>query len=226
VAEEQRNLGSITVRAWLKSSAPHAGSATDEGGHKKQANGSRRLDQWAVVDLVDNGRTLVFRHMPSQTDVYLRLPARAAPLSNPPPSPTVHDDDDDHLELRLMTHDAMSATRSRSDLETPELLSARDLCSARPASFACASCGVELADARGVSRYVGLPSEHWAELLEAWMCHADHRLSEEVILANSGQRWPADEREVLVGTGHFVFDAAQTGNWSSDANAQVGGDRS
>jgi ubiquitin-protein ligase E3 D len=221
IAEEQRNLGSITVRAWFKSSManpPNSGSPADL--RSRQVNSSRRLDQWAVVDLVNDGRTLVLHHVPSRTDVRLRLPTQAAPLSTPPPSPTVYSDD--HLELRLITDDAMSSTRSRADLEVPELLSARDLCSARPTSFVCASCGIEIVDARDVSRYVALPSDHWAELLEAWMCHVDHGLSEEVILANSGQRWPADEREVLVGTAHLLFDAKETSNWTSDARAKVG----
>jgi hypothetical protein len=179
----------------------------------------RKRDEWVVAELVEDGHVLVLRHTPSKTNARVHLPTRAATLSTPPPTLSVNEDGD--FEVRLTTYDAACATRSRSDLETFEPFSARELSSARPASFDCSSCGSKLVDAGSVSRYVALPSEHWAELLEAWMCHADQSLSEDVLLANSGQRWPVDKQEILVASDHFVVDAAQMGNWSSDVNAKV-----
>ena len=60
------------------------------------------------------------------------------------------------------------------------------------AAFICASCSLPLVHAAKVARYRDLPSEHWAELVDAWMCHADLKLHEQVRRGSKEGFWPAE----------------------------------
>ena len=50
-----------------------------------------------------------------------------------------------------------------------------------------------------------LPSEHWAELVDAWMCHGDMALNERVARHARGM-WPRDG-QVLVGGSYVLVGA-------------------
>ncbi|KAF8524313.1 HECT-like ubiquitin-conjugating enzyme-binding-domain-containing protein [Hysterangium stoloniferum] len=86
------------------------------------------------------------------------------------------------------------------------LLDATQLKALDPTTFICASCSLPLVHASRLSRYDDLPSEHWAELLEAWMCHADQRITERVALYANGL-WPAPG-QALVGGSYILFESS------------------
>ena len=93
------------------------------------------------------------------------------------------------------------------------LLPASELASLSPSSYMCASCSLPLVPAPP-TRYRDLPSEHWEELIDAWMCHPEGQT-----LAKTGMHgsdgngkgssfgfWPTRD-EALVGGSYILFDA-------------------
>jgi hypothetical protein len=64
-----------------------------------------------------------------------------------------------------------------------------------------------------VFSYSDLPSEYWDELVEAWMCHSDQKLSKEVIQKGKGsssqEGWtPSSPTQVLVGGSYILVSEA------------------
>lgn len=89
-------------------------------------------------------------------------------------------------------------------LEAAPLLDAAQIQALAPTSFVCTSCSLPLVQAHRIARWNDLPSEHWAELLDAWMCHHDQRLTDHAQRAAHGF-WPV-EGQALVGGSYFLFD--------------------
>ncbi|KAH9941869.1 HECT-like ubiquitin-conjugating enzyme-binding-domain-containing protein [Epithele typhae] len=87
----------------------------------------------------------------------------------------------------------------------PALLDATELSASHPSSFVCASCSLPLVRCAGLREYRDLPSEHWAELVDAWMCHADQKLHEHVKTHSVQGFWPR-EGEALVGGSYVLFE--------------------
>ncbi|GJJ14995.1 hypothetical protein Clacol_009266 [Clathrus columnatus] len=86
------------------------------------------------------------------------------------------------------------------------LLDATQLKELNPTSFICASCSLPLVHGPKISRYNDLPSQHWAELLEAWMCHSDQKMTSRVSLYANGL-WPSPG-QALVGGSYILFDSS------------------
>ena len=80
-----------------------------------------------------------------------------------------------HFEIKLPTTDSKSPFSDTNGQPAP-LLDATQLSSIHPSSFLCASCSLPLIQSSKVGTYRDLPSEHWEELVEAWMCHSDQKL--------------------------------------------------
>ncbi|KAG6836942.1 hypothetical protein H0H93_000832 [Arthromyces matolae] len=109
-----------------------------------------------------------------------------------------------HYEIKMTT----VGPRPSPDLTTedpPPLLDATQLTSAQPSSFICSSCSLILVQAAKISEYRDLPSEHWQELVEAWMCHSDQKLHDQVVNRGKSGFWPASE-QALVGGSYILFD--------------------
>ncbi|KAI0760508.1 HECT-like ubiquitin-conjugating enzyme-binding-domain-containing protein [Fomes fomentarius] len=108
---------------------------------------------------------------------------------------------------------------SPSPFDAPTtLMDATQLSSTAPTSFVCASCSLPLVHASRLREYRDLPSEHWAELVDAWMCHTDQRLHDHVKKHSVQGFWP-QEGEALVGGSYILFEesAVVTGNfWPAD----------
>ncbi|KIK82318.1 hypothetical protein PAXRUDRAFT_832273 [Paxillus rubicundulus Ve08.2h10] len=98
------------------------------------------------------------------------------------------------------------------------LLTASELSSLSPGSYICSSCSLPLVPTPP-NQYRDLPSEHWEELVDAWMCHPEGQT-----LAKSGMNggndteggfgfWPG-HNEALVGGSYVLFDGGSvaTGN--------------
>lgn len=98
-------------------------------------------------------------------------------------------------------------------------LSTGELRNALPTSFACAQCHATLVDSSSVNKYNALPSEHWAELLDAWMCHQDQTLSDDLIAKGKGIKPRAGEG--LVGSAYVVFESGITRNWTTPEKSEV-----
>ena len=99
------------------------------------------------------------------------------------------------------------------------LLDAEQLRSRSPTSFICASCSLPLVHASRIVRYDDLPSEHWTELVDVWMCHTDQVLNAQVVKHAKGL-WP-QSGQALVGGSYILFDKSATVSanlWPAERN--------
>ncbi|KAI9509320.1 HECT-like ubiquitin-conjugating enzyme-binding-domain-containing protein [Russula earlei] len=112
-----------------------------------------------------------------------------------------------HYEIKIPTVDPPSPRA-----EPLPLLDAEQLRARAPTTFICASCSLPLVHGSRITRYDDLPSEHWAELVDAWMCHNDQALNAQVARHAKGF-WP-QSGQALVGGSYILFDtsAAVTAN--------------
>ncbi|GAA5942903.1 hypothetical protein JCM3775_001223 [Rhodotorula graminis] len=190
VTEESRNLGTLVVTFWPRSAAA----------------GKRAADEYDVV-AVESDSVLVTSVQGGPAS-RLSLPCQVVPQKA-----TVTSAAGAVYEIKLVTAGLSSPTKSRADLEVHTPLSTDELRATAPASFHCAMCDIKLVDATRITRYNALPSEHWAELLDAWMCHQDQTLSDDLIAKGKGIK-PRDD-EGLVGTSYVLLPRAVTSNWAS-----------
>lgn len=119
---------------------------------------------------------------------------------------------DTYFEVKLDVSSA-APTRARPDLEIEAPLSTAELREALPPAFACSTCQTPLVNSSGIIKYNALPSEHWAELLDAWMCHQDQTLSADLVAKGKGIK--PREGEGLVASTYLLFDRSITSNWTS-----------
>ncbi|GAA5851319.1 hypothetical protein JCM8547_004205 [Rhodosporidiobolus lusitaniae] len=192
ITEESRNLGTLVVTFWTRSSS------------------SSKEDEYEVL-MVDSDSIVVasVRGGPASR---LSLPCRVIPQhAKVVSSGSVH-------EVKLITSDP-SPTKSRADLEVHTPLSTDELRRSMPTTFNCSTCNTELADTTSVSRYNALPSEHWAELLDAWMCHPDQELSADLVAKGKGIK--PRENEGLVGTSYILLDRELTKNWTTPEGSEA-----
>ena len=106
-----------------------------------------------------------------------------------------------HFELKLPT----VGTPDLPSSSAVELYDATALSKSMPTTFVCSSCSLPLVQSTKVRHYKDLPSEHWEELVDAWMCHSDQKLHDEVIKNAQRGFWPK-EGEALVGGSYIVFE--------------------
>lgn len=121
-------------------------------------------------------------------------------------------------EIKLATVDKFSSL-DRSDVDIVSPLSTKELCHALPASFACSKCDLEIIDSLSITKYNALPSEHWAELLDSWMCHGDQELSQDLVEKGRGIKPRLDEG--LVGSSYIVFGNEVSKNWITLKGVEV-----
>jgi len=145
-------------------------------------------------NLSDEGDRLVIKSGPN-ISLPLILPGRVAPGKKEIKVQS------GHFEIKLPT------LPSNSDpfLEHTPLLDATQLSSTSPTSFICASCSLPLVQSSRIHKYNDLPSEHWEELVDAWMCHSSQKLNEDI--AKRGRRgfWP-ESGQALVGGSYILFE--------------------
>ncbi|KAF5334625.1 hypothetical protein D9611_012014 [Ephemerocybe angulata] len=140
-----------------------------------------------------------------------------------------------HFEIKLSTVATPGALiDDGADINSP-LLDATKLTAVNPSSFICASCSLPLIQVQGspsapsspsppppLSRstsslssssasvhpkmtYRDLPSEHWEELVEAWMCHSDQKLHDQVMKHGKAGFWP-QPGQAFVGGSYILFE--------------------
>ncbi|KAI0036116.1 HECT-like ubiquitin-conjugating enzyme-binding-domain-containing protein [Vararia minispora EC-137] len=104
-----------------------------------------------------------------------------------------------HAELKLPTLEPGAIMLD----ESRPLLDATQLSAARPHAFVCRACSLPLLRAGPAARFADLPSEHWAELVDAWMCHAEQGLHAGV-QERARQGFVPAHNEVLVGGSYLL----------------------
>ncbi|KAI9567457.1 HECT-like ubiquitin-conjugating enzyme-binding-domain-containing protein [Boletus coccyginus] len=146
--------------------------------------------------------------------LFLRLagtpsPPLALPVPVVPGSKTVLSRSG-HWEVKASCFQSGVLPKENEDVA---LLPASELASFFPTSYVCSSCSLPLVPVPPM-RYRDLPSEHWEELIDAWMCHPEGQT-----LAKTGMHgsdgngkengfgfWPTRD-EALVGGSYVLFDA-------------------
>lgn len=196
VALEQRNLGTICVRVWWSREGEDlAGRPLGEGWRLRSVTGKTAI--------LSNGFL----------DISIALPADTAMQE------AVLIQHADHSEIKLRTLAGMSSTRDRSDLQIGAPYSVEELRRHSPNAFCCAECGIELVHCSAFVNYAALPSEHWEELLDAWMCHQDQQVNEQIVARNQGF-WPK-ENEIFVGSAHIIAPMTSVSHIEADTNRPV-----
>lgn len=209
--EELKNVGTLTLRAWDER---FEGTASKSDSSAMDIAAAAR-EAWSFSFASPTVLSLNTGHAGTSgnlhSNAHIRLPVSADPATGPSGKMDAISKAD-HFELRLRTAEASQTTRSRDDLEISHPYTAKDFRAHAGVQLACVACGAGLADLRSVTRFTDLPSEHWAELLDAWMCHQDQTLSEELI-AKGNNIWPK-EAQALIGSTGIVLAASNTCNWT------------
>lgn len=133
------------------------------------------------------------------TSPYLRLPARVTPGKKEVQVAG------QHFQVKLSVLPGTTSESSSTPAVHGTLMDASRLSAMCPTSFVCASCSLPVVHASQLRVYRDLPSEHWAELVDAWMCHSDQKLHEHVQKHSSQGFWPA-EGQALVGGSYILFE--------------------
>lgn len=105
-----------------------------------------------------------------------------------------------YFELKLTTS---SVDTQVEDQEPVPLLDATQLSTLNPTSFICSCCSLPLVQSSKINSYRDLPSEHWEELVDAWMCHTDQSLHDQVAKHSRGF-WPS-AGQALIGGSYILF---------------------
>ncbi|KAG8997540.1 hypothetical protein FRB90_012485, partial [Tulasnella sp. 427] len=109
-----------------------------------------------------------------------------------------------HLEIKLDIP-ALAEIPSEPEDDLSRLMPADELKSLQPTSFVCTSCSLPLVQCGKIRDYRDLPSEHWEEFVEAWMCHQDQKLTEHIGKHRQGVFVP-DRGVAFVGGSYVLFD--------------------
>lgn len=129
-----------------------------------------------------------------------------------------------HYEARLSALPTPTSSVTSFNTVLATALSASELRSRSPSALCCTACEREIADVSAASRsgqkgtgtgagYKDLPSEHWAEMMEVWMCHSDPAFTSQLAKRTEEGFWPA-QGGVLVGGSYVLVDKEDV-KWSS-----------
>lgn len=124
----------------------------------------------------------------------------------------------DHFEVKLDTLATCSSPQQRPDLVIEAPLSTAELRTLLPDAFVCSTCNAIVIDSSTIGQYNALPSEHWAELLDAWMCHQDQTLSDDLVAKGRGIKPRPDEG--LVANTYLLFQSHLLRNWTVQQETQ------
>lgn len=190
VVEQSANLGSMVVSFWPRPGMP--------------------AGPYRVVAV--EADALLVAHSEDRPASRIKLPCKI------PPQPAEVVPSGNAFEVRLVLEQG-SPTIQRADLELVAPLTTEELGRARPDRFHCSACDLVVADVTQLTRYNALPSEHWAELLDAWMCHQDQKLSDDLIAKGNGIMPRADEG--LVANAYLLLPAHTARDTRVETGAQV-----
>lgn len=80
-----------------------------------------------------------------------------------------------------------------------------------PETVFCSTCSSALISSHSAARYLAMPSEHWEELIDSWMCHSDQLLNLSVTKGREGIQEGKQLKpdEVRVFDSFVVWDASR-----------------
>ena len=133
----------------------------------------------------------------------IRLPAPVRPSQSVTLTPS--NGANVHLEGKLA---ALPSTSGPPMLGTHYPLSASDLRTLEPTGVCCAACDRIIASfspTQGAGAWKDLPSEHWAEMIEIWMCHQDPTWTSKLAKHTEEGFWP-DKGGLLVGGSYLLVN--------------------
>ncbi|KAK7047424.1 hypothetical protein VNI00_006655 [Paramarasmius palmivorus] len=143
----------------------------------------------------DEGDRLIIKSG-ANTSLPLPLPARVSPGRKEVKVQS------GHYEIKLPT---LPSIGTISPPDQRPLLDATQLSHDKPTSFICASCSLPIIQSSKVQDYRDLPSEHWEELVDAWMCHSAQKVHDDVIKHSRNGFWP-EPGQALVGGSYILFE--------------------
>lgn len=149
------------------------------------------------LEVATPGDAVVTSRSDSKLRITVALPT-PVPLGQRVPFTTA----DGHVEAKLAALPTPSSALSLNSNIT-HALSAPNLRQLAPRSLCCTQCDHELAEFPADVQFKDLPSEHWAEMLEAWMCHADPTFTAHIAKQTKDGFWPT-KNTVLVGGSYLL----------------------
>lgn len=156
----------------------------------------------------DESATAIDLRLGPQSSVYnIELPVPVSTLGTNALSTRL---EGDHLELRANVDPSWVAPEEGA----APLLDAARLNSLKPVNFICSSCSLPLIRCRDPNRrlhpsFSDLPSEYWSELVEAWMCHSEQKISAGIARHGKGGAHGVQPSptQALVGGSYILVDA-------------------
>ena len=113
------------------------------------------------------------------------------------------------LEAKLAAPPSTTAVSLASiNTVVPHALSASELREVRLEGLCCTSCDREVANLSSATVFKDLPSEHWAEMMDVWMCHDDAAFTSRLASRTKDGFWPS-KGVVLVGGSYLLVDGGQ-----------------
>lgn len=177
IAETQERLGTVSVTVWTENPKPHL-----LGPLEYQISAESPLD----FVLSSNDLKKAFP-----------LPVQV----NPSCGLMSCDQSSNGWFIRL----PMAAQESRKEPDIP--MSASWLHLMSPRVLVCRNCKASLSLIEHKAKYVALPSHHWEELVDAWMCHTDLELNETIVNAQNDieQHAGLQNGQIHVADNHLVM---------------------
>ena len=160
-----------------------------------------------VIGPPEDGDHITIKLKSGKTSLPLVLPAHVSPGQK---------DINDATEFWQIRMSVVPKPKDDED-EEGSLLDATTLTQLLPTSFNCISCSLPLVSVDSAV-YRDLPSSHWEELVESWMCHEDLKVSKEVQEREKKgfvPRWDGGKGEIFVGGSYMLVpsEAIVPGNW-------------
>ncbi|EPQ26352.1 uncharacterized protein PFL1_06000 [Pseudozyma flocculosa PF-1] len=208
ILETQANLFAINGMATVYGGSP--GTTTTNLVYEVCNSGSASVDD--AEDSLETTLHLSQGPSSSHPDVTVPLPGLGVPLQRGSAQLS-----QDHFAFRLSMprraaiSSAPSTHLSHSSEPVAFPFSSDSLALHRPPTLSCAGCDAVLADlGLTTRRYRALPSQHWEELVDAWMCHGDQELNESVARGKQGleEGRPIPSDEVWVADLHLMLPAS------------------
>jgi hypothetical protein len=116
---------------------------------------------------------------------------------------------DIHLEAKLRAVPT-STPGSITSLNTvlTHALSAQEMRRIQPTDIRCAQCDRDIVNLPATNgpleqTYKDLPSEHWAEMMDVWMCHDDPTFTAKLAKNTKDGFWP-NKGSILIGGSYFL----------------------
>ncbi|KAL7419672.1 hypothetical protein Q5752_005586 [Cryptotrichosporon argae] len=200
IAEHQENLNAVQVIVY------GAGVATNTE---------------FVVEVMTETDAAISSKKDSSLNIPLTLPTAVHACQNVPLTQA-----DMCLEAKLSAV-PLPPTPPQLNSAITHALSAPELRAILPRAICCTSCdrevaGVALASTNPEFGYKDLPSEHWAEMMEVWMCHQDAEFTKRLAERTRDGFWPT-KGQVLVGGSYLLVEegAVKRANLSVHESAQA-----